>query len=243
MSAPRVCLLTGAGGRLGSAFCWSYASRYQIAALWSRRPPLFASQDQRVFDPLGEEADLHENRCPVLTIRADVTSRAAIARAVDQVLSRLGRVDLLVHAAGFRHWAPMLDGDSLLDSVDRHFDVNVRAPLALTLEVAKRFWAGRAAENAAANRNVVTVSSTAGVRVYPGHGQSVYAASKAALNHLTRHLAAELRPLGVRANALAPDSFPGIVPTAQVTQALVRLDEGTATGRVLMLEAHGESWV
>lgn len=239
----RVCLLTGAGGTLGSAFCRSYAGRYQVAAVWSRRPPLFAAQTQQVFDPLGEETNLPENRHPILTIRADITSRNAVARTVDTVLSQLGRVDVIVHAAGFRHWAPMLSGDSLVESVDRHFDVNVKAPFMLTLEVAKRFWEGRAAENAAANRNVINVSSTAGVRVYPGHGQSVYAASKAALNHLTRHLAAELQPLGVRANSLCPDTFPGRVATSLVTQALVRLDEDTVTGGVLLLEAHGEAWL
>ena len=242
-AARRVCLLTGSGGRLGSVFCRRYASRYDIAAVWSRRPPLMAAPTQQVFDPLGEESDLAENKTPVVTVRADITNRKAIARLVDQVLARFGRIDVIVHAAGFRHWAPMLDGDSLLDSVQRHFDVNVYAPLAVTVEVARRFWVGRAQENRTANRNVITVSSTAGVRVYPDYGQSVYAASKAALNHLTRHLAAELEPHGVRANALAPDSFPGVIATHSVTDALVRLDESDATGRILGLEAHGEWWL
>lgn len=239
----RVCLLTGSGGRLGNAFCRRYGNRYDIAAVWSRRPPLFAAQAQQVLDPLGEETDLVENQMRVVTLRADITNRSAVARLVDQVLAHFDRIDVIVHAAGFRYWAPMLQGDSLLDSVQRHFDVNVYAPLALTAEVAKRFWIGRTPENVAANRNVITVSSTASVRLYPGHGQSVYAASKAALNHLTRHIAAELEPHGVRANALAPNSFPGIIPIHLVTDALVRLDQSDATGRVLGLEAHGEWWL
>jgi NAD(P)-dependent dehydrogenase (short-subunit alcohol dehydrogenase family) len=239
----RVCLLTGSGGLLGSAFCRAYAGRYQIAAVWSRRPPLLASQSQRVIDPLGQEVDLPENHQEVLTLRADITNRQAVERLADQVLTRFGRVDVVIHAAGFRHWAPMLDGESLLDSVARHFDVNVRAPMMLTVAIARRFWAGRAQENLASNRNVVTVSSTAGLRVYPGHGQSVYAASKAALNHLTRHMAAELHAHGVRANAVAPDSFPGIVPTERVLQAIVRLDGGRGTGQVLAVEAQGETWL
>lgn len=241
-TARRVCLLTGAGGTLGTAFCLRYASQYEIAAVWSARPPLLAAQTQIVVDPLGEEANLAENASRVFTIRADITRREAVRRVVDRVLARFGRVDVLIHAAGFRHWAPMFDA-TLLDTVQRHFDVNVCAPLAITAEVASRFWISRAQENIAANRNVITVSSTAGARVYPGYGQSVYAASKAALNHLTRHMATELESHGVRVNALAPTSFPAIVPTHVVADALARLDAATGSGGILMLEAGREAWL
>jgi NAD(P)-dependent dehydrogenase (short-subunit alcohol dehydrogenase family) len=237
----RVCLLTGAGGTLGSAFCRRCASRYAIAAVWSARPPLLAAQTQAVFDPLGEEVRLAENISAVFAIRADIVRREAVARLVEQVLVQFGRIDVVIHAAGFRYWAPLFDA-TLLDSVDRHFAVNVRAPLAITAEVARTFWIGRTQDNISANRNVINVSSTAGVHVYPGSGQSVYAASKAALNHLTRHMAAELQVHGVRVNALAPNSFPAIVPTDAVVDALGRLDESRESGRVLVLDAGGETW-
>jgi NAD(P)-dependent dehydrogenase (short-subunit alcohol dehydrogenase family) len=241
-TARRVCLLTGAGSTLGNAFCRRCASRYDIAAVWSAHPPLVAAQTQAVFDPLGEEVNLAENANGVFAIRTDIVRRDAAPRLVERVLTRFGRIDVVIHAAGFRHWAPMFDA-TLLDSVDQHFDVNVRAPLAITAEVAKRFWIGRTQENVAANRNVINVTSTAGVRVYPGHGQSVYAASKAALNHLTRHMAAELEAHGVRVNALAPNSFPAIVPTYVVADALVRIDHATASGGILVLEADRETWL
>lgn len=55
------------------------------------------------------------------------------------------------------------------------------------------------------NRNVVNLSSTAGLFVYPDLGQSVYAASKAALNHLTYHLASDF--CGFCVGALPPPLF------------------------------------
>jgi NAD(P)-dependent dehydrogenase (short-subunit alcohol dehydrogenase family) len=67
--------------------------------------------------------------------------------------------------------------------------------------------------------------------VYPG-GQALYASPKAALNHLTRHLAAEFGEFGVRANTVAPTSFPANIPTEQVVRSIVELDTGGMTGGV-----------
>jgi NAD(P)-dependent dehydrogenase (short-subunit alcohol dehydrogenase family) len=196
-----------------------------------------------VFDPLAPLTQLPENHRAVHTIRADITNRSWTGRVVDEILSQFGRIDVVVNAAAFRRWAPMLDGDVLISSLNRQFAVNVRAPLTVTLEVASRAWAGHAEENQAANRNVVNISSTAGIRVHTGYGQSVYAASKAALNSLTMHMAAELQPLGIRVNALAPDTFPDIVPTERVADSIVSLEESAATGRILVLDATGETWL
>jgi NAD(P)-dependent dehydrogenase (short-subunit alcohol dehydrogenase family) len=87
------------------------------------------------------------------------------------------------------------------------------------------------------NRNIVNVSSLSGSSVYADQGQAIYSASKAALNHLTRHQAAEYSAFGVRANAVAPNSFPGIVSLDQVVSAIVRLDEDSVTGRILAVDA------
>ena len=72
------------------------------------------------------------------------------------------------------------------------------------------------------------MSSLSASRVYPG-GQAVYAASKAVLNQLTRHLAAEFGVLGVRVNALAPNNFPSVVRTESVASAIARLDGESVT--------------
>jgi NAD(P)-dependent dehydrogenase (short-subunit alcohol dehydrogenase family) len=94
-------------------------------------------------------------------------------------------------------------------------------------------------ENLARNRNVINISSTAGVYVYPDLGQSVYAATKAALNQLSYHLAAEFWDIGVRVNAIAPDSFPSRVQTGVVLDAIRRTDQGDRTGKVVIVDRLG----
>jgi NAD(P)-dependent dehydrogenase (short-subunit alcohol dehydrogenase family) len=56
---------------------------------------------------------------------------------------------------------------------------------------------------------------------------------------LTAHLAAELRPIGVRANVLAPTSFPQIIPTSVVSKAAVDLDRSDLSGVIAQLDEHG----
>ena len=152
-------------------------------------------------------------------------------------------MDLLVNAAAHSVWGPILGSRELLDSIERQILVNAVIPLRLAAELAERFWKHRDRENREAGRNVVNVSSTAGLFVYPNLGQGAYGASKAALNHLTCHAASEFRSIGIRVNAVAPNSFPGIVTTESVVDAIVRLDEGTETGKILVLDSDGEQWL
>jgi NAD(P)-dependent dehydrogenase (short-subunit alcohol dehydrogenase family) len=235
----RVCLLTGAGGRLGNVFCQAYAAEYDIVAVWRSRVPSVPSQEEWLVDPLNPDADLPENDARVYLVRADLEQPGQVERVVDIALARFGRVDLLVNAAAYSVWHKqgLVDGDVLLDSLDRHFAVNVGIPLRFATRLAQQFWLPRDEENRAYNRNIVNVSSTSGSRVYPG-GQAAYGASKAALNQLTRHLAAEFQAFGVRANALAPDTFPALVSTESVAKAIARLDGDTVTGKVLLVEAN-----
>ena len=232
--ARPVIILAGAGGRLGSAFCRKYSARYQIVAVWYRRRPVASTHRQYLLDPLEPDRQLAANRHPVHDVQADLRSDKQIERLVKMVISRYHRVDAVVNAAVSGYWAPLLNGHSRVTEVTASLSLNVAAPLALVAEVARQAWQSDPAENIAWNRCVVNVSSTAGIYVYPGYGQGTYSASKAALNILTRHLAAELEPLGVRANALAPDTFPGRVPTVCVLDGVVRLIEGDLNGRILL---------
>jgi NAD(P)-dependent dehydrogenase (short-subunit alcohol dehydrogenase family) len=108
------------------------------------------------------------------------------------------------------------------------------------VEVARRHWRTERRTNLERNRHVLNVSSLSGIQTYPGVGQGVYAASKAALNHLTRHMATEFGAFGVRVNALAPAVFPDLLAVEDVLGALWRLDAGRDTGVVLALDPNSE---
>ncbi len=230
----RVCLLTGASGTFGRAFIADCAAAYQIVAVHHDTPIDYATQDQIFVDPLRPDDDVASNDYPVYAIRADLRAPAAIGHVVDQTLATFGRIDLLINAAVRRHWASLLDPGTLA-TASAVLDFNVVVPLRLTVEVAQSFWRADPAQNVARNRSVVNLSSTAGLFVYPDHGQGIYATSKAALNHLTYHLASELWDLGIRVNAVAPDTFPGRVPVADVVAAVLAFDRGDQTGQITRL--------
>lgn len=239
----RVCLLTGAGGTLGSMFCRMYADRYDIVGVYRYRHPDVVSQLQRFVDPLDVGSALIENANPVFLVQSDLTADREVARVVEMALARFDRIDVLINAAVHSVWGRMIELDYLMPSVGRQFQVNTILPLRLATEVAQQFWRYRLEENMAMRRGVINVSSIAGVNVYTGSGQSVYAASKAALNHLTRHMADEFGGFGVKVNATAPDSFPGAVSVESAAASIVRLDDEPGTGRILVVSPDGELFV
>lgn len=231
-----MCVLTGAGGRLGNAFCKQYAADYEIVAVCRRRPPSVPSQFERFVDPLDPH-DEAPNANAVYVIYADLAQAGEAERVVDLVMARYGRVDLLVNNAAATAFHPygLADGEQALADFDTFYTVNVAAPLRLSVRFAQRFWQANAAENREHNRNIVNVSSLSGHRVYGG-GQGIYASSKAALNHLTRYLAVEFESFGVRVNALSPTSFPALITSESVADAVVRLDRESVNGRILKVD-------
>jgi NAD(P)-dependent dehydrogenase (short-subunit alcohol dehydrogenase family) len=230
----RVCLLTGASGLLGTAFIERHAPDYTIAAIHNRHPVLFATQDQRFVDPLAVSDPVPANAYPVHAMQADLCDTAAVDRLVDDVAGQFGNIDLLVNLAAIRAWLPLL-APGAADAAEQVLRTNVEAPLRLCITVARRLWSIDPADNHRANRNIVNLSSSAGSFVYPDLGQAAYATSKAALSHLTYHLASEFWNIGVRVNAVSPDTFPGCVSVQDVLEAIVDLDGGRETGRIISL--------
>jgi len=232
----RVCILTGASGVLGSYFCTHFADRYDIVAVYRRNRPQVPAQDYEAVDPLEPGRPLADAGRPVFAIQADLTAAGDCERVVEAALARFDRIDLLVNAAVASTWAPMLGSERLLASALGQLTTNVVVPLQMAVVVARAFWQGRDEENRRANRNVVNVSSVAGLRLYAGSGQSMYAASKAALNHLTGHMADEFSAIGVRVNATAAESFPSIVSIERAAEAITALDTGSLNRSIVVVD-------
>jgi NAD(P)-dependent dehydrogenase (short-subunit alcohol dehydrogenase family) len=236
----RVCLVTGASGLLGTAFIERHAPDFRIVAVHHRHPVMFATGDQRFVDPLAPSAPVAANAHAVHSVRADLRAPSDVERLLDDVSRRFGMVDLLLNLAAIRGWMSLLTPGAM-DVGEAVLRMNVAVPLRLSVAVARRFWMSSPGENQRANRHVLNLSSSAGIFVYPDLGQAAYAASKAALNHLTYHLASEFWDIGVRVNAVAPDSFPGRVGIGRVLDTIADLDAGTGTGRIVpVLPADGD---
>jgi NAD(P)-dependent dehydrogenase (short-subunit alcohol dehydrogenase family) len=237
----RVCLLTGASGRLGRAFCAQHAQRYAIVAVYRTTPPDAPSQDMTLVDPLQLRAELPENAHPVYAVRADLEDDAEVERVVEIALARFDRIDLIVHAATAFKPDSLLEPRGYFENFDRQIRLNTRVPLMLAMAACERFWRTRYDENVAARRHILNVSSTSGLSVFPDQGQSAYSAAKAALNFATSHLAHEFRRIGVRVNALAPTRFPGKVPTEAVADAIAHIDDSPLTGKIIRFEREGQA--
>lgn len=137
---------------------------------------------------------------------ASIVADLAAASEIERVAAEAGTLDGLVNCAGIYPVTPALElTASEWDSV---LALNLRTPFLLTTAVARRMVAaGRAG-------SIVNISSTASSLARPGIAH--YGASKAGLNQLTRVLAVELAPHGIRINAV----LPGVTATGTVKQAL-----------------------
>ncbi len=185
MRNDEVALVTGASQGLGLEVAQLLAQRGLRLILTAR-----GAQD------LERAANDLRRHTPVIALPGDIADRAHAERLVNAGLARFQGIDLLVNNASTLGPLPQPPLASLRpDALDRIFRVNVTAPLHLVQLVLPRMRArGRGA--------IVNISSDAAVQAYAGWGG--YSASKAALEHLSRVLAAELAGSGVRVYVVDP---------------------------------------
>ena len=166
--ARRVALVTGAGGLVGSALCESLAPTYDVVAAYRTEPPPLTRQDARLFDPLRPGAPVTENAHPVFAVRADLTDRDDVNRLVEVAVAHAGAVDLLVNNAADVLGASSLADPRLADQWAAQLLLNALSPVALAATLAHACWRGDERGNRRRRRNVVNVSSTAGLGEHAG---------------------------------------------------------------------------
>ena len=154
----------------------------------------------------------------IVAEQVDVTDAAACAAAVERTVERCGSVDVLVNNAGVIR-------DNLLallevEDVRVVLDTNVGGVFNVTRAVVPHMIARRAGK-------IVNVSSVAGEK--GGRGQTNYAASKGAINALTRALAVELAPRRINVNCVAP----GVIET-EMTQEIRERAGDEVKARILL---------
>jgi len=174
----RVALVTGAGNGIGRAIAQRLALEGMQVA---------------VLDCDGASAQTVAAEISGLAVTADVTSPTGLAAAVDTVLARLGRVDVLVNNAGIAWMGPALDMP--LEALQAMLRVNVEGVFLASRTVLPHMIARRSG-------SVINLASWAGKT---GNAYFAgYSASKFAVIGLTQALAREMAPHGIRVNAICP---------------------------------------
>jgi NAD(P)-dependent dehydrogenase (short-subunit alcohol dehydrogenase family) len=176
-------IVTGAGSGIGAATARQLGAAGACVLLAGRRA-----------GPLEDTAaDVRAAGGRAACLPADLADPASPARVAGACLEHFGQIDGLVNNAATIAHRPLDDWDT--GGFDEHVAVNIRAPFFL-------IQAALPALRVSPLRSVVNISSSSGTlhRV----GQSVYGMTKSALDYLTKSLAGELAPDGVRVNTIAP---------------------------------------
>ena len=182
----RVALVTGASRGLGYAIAYALAQAGADLILWARNPRRLARA----------AATLHVSRRRLLIQPVDVTNPSAVRRALQAAVRRFPRIDVLVNNAGI--WG----GDEALSLRRATWDHVLHTDLTSVFCVSQAVASSMARHRYG---KIINLASTAGV-VAIAHG-AAYGSAKAALIHLTRILALEWGPLGIRVNGIAPGVF------------------------------------
>lgn len=174
----RVAIVTGAGSGIGRATAIAFAEAGAHVLGIGRRQ-----------DALNTTMRKHPR---IAVLAADIRAAHAPQEIIDAAVDRWNRVDVLVNNAGATTIMPLADATA--HRIANLFDLHVTAPSLLARAALPHLQP--------THGSIINISSTYGHRPVPGAAH--YAASKAALEQLTRCWALELATTGVRVNALAP---------------------------------------
>ena len=186
--AGKVCLVIGASGYIGTQICSVLAEQGgEVIAFYNEHPEEISGLAEK--DEGAARARLHP-------VKLDVTQKSDVAAAISMVLHERRRIDVLVYAAG-----ATLRKSALLTSSDdyqRLFELNFEA-LAHTCKTVLRAMLRQS------SGRLILIGSVAGEGGLAG--QSIYAASKAAVHVYARSLAQEVGHAGITVNVVAPGAL------------------------------------
>ncbi len=199
-------IVTGAASGIGGAVAAALLSEGARVALFDMTAPEIPPSDS------------------VIPMAGDVTSPDNVQQLVDAVVADWGGVDGLVHCAGVLRQGPV--AETALEDWNLVVNVNLTGTFVVNQAVSRAMVAGG---RGGCIVNIASISAAGGS---PGLG--AYSASKAGVVALTRSLATELRPQGVRVNYLSPGFVQsGMTQHMLTDEARVKaMSSGTATGSI-----------
>ena len=208
----RSALVTGASRGIGRAIA---------AALAREGWPVCVNYLERRDAAEALVRDLRAQGRAAMALQADVADRAAVEAMVRAASEELGPVELLVNNAGISHQGLFQDLDD--GDWDRLLAVNLTGPRNAIQAVLPHMLAEK-------RGNIVNISSIWGLR--GGSCETAYACTKAAVIGLTRSLALELAPSGIRVNCVAPGCIETDMVRALGEETRAMLVEETPLGRL-----------
>jgi NAD(P)-dependent dehydrogenase (short-subunit alcohol dehydrogenase family) len=188
----RVAVVIGGTGVLGGRMTAALARAGARAVVVGRDP----AKGEAAAEALrAEGGDVAFEAC-------DVADRGRLAALVDRIIGSHGRIDVLINGAGVNSATPFLDITD--DEMEMIVGINALAVFRSCQEFG-RYFVGRA-EAEGIGASIINVGSASGV--LPLSRVFTYSMTKAAVHNLTRNLAREWGPLGIRCNVLVPGFFP-----------------------------------
>ena len=183
----KVAMVSGASSGLGEHFATVLAAHGAKLVCVARRMDALTAVAGRISDSGGQ----------ALAVSADVTDPEAVRLAFDTAEEEFGTVDILVNCAGIQSMAGVLEmSDEQFTSV---MDINVSGLWRVAKECAVRLV------KAKKQGSIINIASILGLQARAE--SSNYCTSKAAVLHMTKSLALDLMPHGIRVNAMAPGYF------------------------------------
>ena len=181
----RVALVTGGNSGIGRTLAVALREAGAKVAIGGRR----ADRNAAVLGELGDQGAAFE---------LDVCDEASVERAINGVVERFGRIDILINNAGDVNRKSVMELER--SDWDRVMAINLTGPFLCTKHAARRM-------KAQGSGKIINIASVYGLTA-PSKGlQVAYTASKTGVIGLTRVNAVELMPLGIQVNAIAPGYF------------------------------------